>query len=195
VLVTIIWYIAQYSTLPFYGTYQVKELGFTMLLVSILSAVGAFSRAIFSRPFGKFADKHSFIKLINLCFIIALVAFTVNVFTTPSNGKILYTIYLILYSISLAGINSSTINLVYDYVDHDKRTMALAIQSTLAGSAGFLTTIVVSLLVDKIQANGNSLFGINVYAQQVVSLIGAVMVVVGILYINLVVKKIKNKRD
>ncbi|MBE5743439.1 MAG: MFS transporter [Clostridiales bacterium] len=195
VLVFVIWYIAQFSTIPFYGTYQIKELGFTMVFVSILSVIGAFSRALFSRPFGKFADKYSFLKLINLCFIIAFAGYVVNVFTTPSNGKVFYTIHSVLFSISMAGVNSSSINLIYDYFDKDKGSMALAVRSTLAGSVGFLTTILVSLLVDKIQSNGNSIFGINVYAQQVVSLIGAIVIGVGILYVNLVVKKIKNIRE
>lgn len=193
ILVSALWYVANYSTTPFYGTYQIKELGFTMLLVSILSAIGAFSRALFSRPFGKFADKYSFSKLINLCFIIEFFAFLVNVFTVPAYGKITYSIYLILYSIGMAGINSCAINLIYDYVDKQKRTSALALKSTICGLVGFLTTTLVSLLVDKIQANGNTFLGISVYAQQVVSVIGVLVMIVAIVYVNTVIKKIKSQ--
>lgn len=193
ILVSALWYVANYSTTPFYGTYQIKELGFTMLLVSILSAIGAFSRALFSRPFGKFADKYSFSKLINMCFIIEFFAFLVNIFTVPAYGKITFSIYLILHSIGMAGINSCAINLIYDYVDKQKRTSALALKSTICGLVGFLTTTLVSLLVDKIQANGNTFLGISVYAQQVVSLIGVLVMIVAIVYINTVIKNLKSK--
>lgn len=190
VLVPVIWSIANYASTPFFGTYQVKELGFSMLLVSIISAVGAFSRALFSRPFGRFADKRSFANLISVCFIFELVAFAVKCFVVPTNGKYLYFLYVVLFSIGMAGINSGTINLIYDYVDYKKRTSALAVQSTATGLIGFLTTFVVSFLVEKIQLNGNRFLGLNVYAQQVVSCISVVFILIGIVYVNLVVKKI-----
>lgn len=195
IFVSVLWYVANNATTPFYGTYQVKELGFSMLLVSILSAIGAFSRALFSRPFGKFADKYSFARLISMCFIIQLIAFITNVFTVPGNGKVFYTIYLILHSIAMAGINSSAINLIYDYVDKNKRTSALALKSTICGIVGFLTTTIVSLLVSKIQNSGNVFLGLNVYAQQVVSAIGVIVMIVAIIYVNTIIKRIKNNRD
>lgn len=193
ILVSVLWNVTSYVATPFYGSYQINELGFTMTFVTILSAVGAVVRAIFSRPMGKFADKHSFASMLNICFAIVLVAFAFNVFTIPQNGKVFYPIYLILHSIAMAGINSATINLIYDYVDKEKRIGALALKSTFAGFAGFFATLIVSPLVSFVQASGNSLWGISVYAQQVVSAISVVLLVLLILYLNLVVRKIKRK--
>ena len=183
-----------YSATPFYGSYQIKELGFTMTFVSILSAAYAVVRTVFSKPMGKFADKYSFAKMLNICFIIMLVGFGINMFTVPENGKILYTIYYMLNAVAMAGINSATINLIYDYVDKEKRIGALALKSTLAGFAGFFTTLLVSPLVSYIQENGNSFLGLNVYAQQVVSAIAVVLLSVLLVYLNLVVGKIEKKK-
>ena len=133
--------------------------------------------------------------MLNICFIIAMVGFAVNVFTIPSNGKIFFTAYYALYAIAMAGINSATINLIYDYVDKEKRIGALAINCTLSGFAGFFTTLCVSPLVEYIQENGNVFFGISMYAQQLVSLISVVLMVGLLVYLNLVVKKLKNVRD
>lgn len=193
ILIAILWNVAVYSATPFYGSYQIKELGFTMTFVSILSAAYAIIRSIFSRPMGKYADKYSFAKMLNICFIIALVGFSVNIFTVPKNGKIFYTIYYILYAVSMAGINSATVNLIYDYVDKEKRIGALALSRMFSGFAGFFTTLAVSPLVSYIQNNGNVFFGLNVYAQQVVSALAVVLITVLIVYLNLVVKKIKKK--
>jgi hypothetical protein len=79
-------------------------------------------------------------------------------------------------------------------VDKEKRVGALAISSTLSGFAGFFTTLLVSPLVTYIQENGNMFLGIPLYAQQLVSLITVLLMVVLLLYLNLVVKKIKNVR-
>lgn len=194
ILISVLWNVANYSATPFYGSYQINELGFTMTFVSILSAVGAVVRTLFSRPMGKFADKHSFASMLNICFIIVLVAFGFNIFTVPDNGKVFFTIYLMLNSIAMAGINSATINLIYDYVDKEKRIGALALKSTLAGFAGFFTTLLVSPLVSYIQGKGNRFLGMNIYAQQVVSAVAVALLVVLIIYLNLVVRKIGKKQ-
>lgn len=195
ILVSVFWYIALYSTIPFYGTYKIKELGFSMTFVSILSAMYAIARSLASRPLGRYADKHSFTRMLNICFGIVCVAYIINIFTVPENGKVLYTIYYMLYAISMGGINSAGTNLVYDFVEPKKRVAALALQHTLAGFAGFFATIIVGFLVDHIQNSGNTFLGLNLYAQQVVSAIGAVVVVIALVYLNTVVKKMQRKRE
>lgn len=195
ILISVLWNVVNYASVPFYGSYQIKELGFSMTFVSILSVAYAIVRTIFSKPMGKFADKYSFANMLNICFIIMLVGFGVNVFTVPENGKVFYTIYYILNAVAMAGINSATINLIYDYVDKEKRIGALALKSSLAGVAGFFTTLIVSPLVSYIQNNGNRFFGLEVYAQQVVSAIAVILLTILIIYLNLVVRKIENKRE
>ena len=188
-LVFLIWYIATYSANPFYGTYQTKELGFSLTFVSILSIVSAVARVGASILLGAYADKRSFAKMIRICFGIAALAFLCNVFCVPSNGKIMFTAYRILYSIAMGGINSALINLCYDYVSTEKRVHALALTQALAGLAGFLSTLASSLIVDKIQTNGNKIFGISAYAQQFMSLVAFLLTVIVIVYVSIALVK------
>ncbi len=189
--VSVLWSIANYSVTPFTGTYQIKELAFSMTFVSVISAVSSLFRAIISRPLGKFADKFGFRKMLTVCFIITAFAFGINVFTQPKNGSVLYFVFSLLLAAGNAGINSGEINLIYDYVSPQNRMGAFAVKSALAGACGFLTTLVMSILVESIQNNGNTVFGIPVYAQQVTSLIAFVIVVGIIIYLNTAVKSIK----
>jgi len=195
ILITVLWNVANYATTPFYGTYQTKELGFSMTFISVLSALYAVFRSLVSKPMGRYADRTSFSQMLSICFTIQVFSFLVNVFTVPANGKIFYTVYYILHAVAMAGINSGAINLIYDYVEHERRVGALALQSTLAGFTGFFTTLIVSGLVDRIQANGNTFFGIAVYAQQVVSVIGVIVVLVILIYLNTAFRGMKSKRN
>lgn len=195
ILVSVLWAVASHISTPFYGTYQIKELGFSMTFVSILSAVYAVCRSIFSRPLGRYADKYTFTKMLNICFTVAALSFSVNIFTVPASGKITYTVYYILHAIAMAGINSGGINLIYERVNVNMRVCALALKNTLAGIAGFLTTLVMSRFVEYIQASGNKIFGFNVYAQQVVSAFSAVVVILLIVYLNTVVRNIPIKSE
>ncbi len=192
IMISVLWNVAHYVTTPFYGTYQIGELGFTMTFVSLLSVLYAVVRTLFSRPLGKFADKRSFTQMMKICFIIAAAGFCVNAFTVPANGKVLYTIYYLLYAVGMAGINSGEINMIYDYIGQEKRVAALALKNTLAGFAGFFTTALASLLVEKIQADGNMFLGMNVYAQQVMSAIGCLLTLGVLLYVCLAFRKRKN---
>ncbi len=184
--VSIIWNVAHYVTTAFMGTYQAKELAFTATFSSIIIMVGSLARAVMSLPMGKFADKYSFRKMLTICFIIEAVAFGINIFTSPLTGKWLYFIFYVLYCVGMAGINSATINLIYDYVEFEQRTSALALQQTLAGFAGFFVTILVSPLVENIQQSN-----LPFYAQQLMSAISFVIVIIEIVYISTVIKKLK----
>lgn len=190
-VIAILWAVANYATTSFMGTYQTKELGFTTTFASVVVIVSSIARALVSRPMGKFADKKSFASALVICFLIEFAAFTVAAFTTPENGKIAYPVYLCLHAIGMSVINSATINLIYDYVAPERRTVAYAFQQTVAGVAGFLVVTALSPLVTLVQNNGNNVFGLTVYAQQLCALFSALVCAVAVVYIIFVLKKMK----
>lgn len=193
-LVFCLWQISSQSAVPFYGVYKTDALGFsTTFGVAILGAIYALARSIFSFVWGKYADKYSFAKMLRICFAIASLAFFVNIFCRPENGHVIYTIYYVLYAIALGGINSALINLCYDYVAPERRTNALAVSLAISGVCGFLTALAMSPLVNYIKNNGNVFLGINVYAQQVLSLIACIMTIVTMLFVSFALAKKDNK--
>ncbi len=179
----VLWHMATSSATPFYGTYLIKELGFSLQFVSILSIVYSLVRASVSTFWGKFADKNSFASMVSICLAIAGLGFFVNIFTVPSNGTIFYTLYYALYAVAMGGINSALINLVFDMVGPDMRSNALALSQSVSGVAGFFMTLVVSGLVAFIQENGNRFLGMDLYAQQVTSAIAFVFTVLSVVYV------------
>ena len=193
--VTVLWYIVNYITTPFYGSYRIGELGFSMTFCAVLTMMYSVVRSFCSRPMGCYADRHGFTGMLLICFLIQGVAFAVNAFTVPANGRIVYTVYYVLNAVAMAGINSAQINLIYDYVEPDKRTSALALSNAIAGVAGFLATLAVTPLVGYIQKNGNRIFGISLYAQQLLSVIGFLGVVGILIYILLVLKGGRDKES
>lgn len=180
-------YAAQYVTTPFLGTYQVNELGFSMTFVALLSLVYSAVRIVTSFFLGAYADRKGFAHMMQICFALLALAFGVNIFTRPENGRIMYTLYYALNAMAMGGLNSGETNLVFDYVRPDQRSAALAVCSSVGGLAGFLTTLAVSPLVAHIQAAGNRLFGLQVYAQQATSALSFVLTLVLMLYMRKVV--------
>ena len=62
-LIFILFYVAKDISIPFYSTYQINELGFSIKLISAMAMVGSVARVILSRFWGKYADKTSFAKM------------------------------------------------------------------------------------------------------------------------------------
>ncbi len=190
-----LWSVSHYISTPFYGTYQIKELGFSMTFVSVLGIVYAVVRSVFSRVLGRYADKKSFASMLNVCYILVGAAFLINSFAAPGFGRIFFIVYYVLYAISMAGLNSAMINLIYDYVNPEHRTLALAFSSGICGVLGFLSTFLAGFLVDWIQSLENGFLGLGIYAQQVVSFLSFLLVIGCFLYVNLVVRKLPKRGE
>ena len=176
VFLSSLWSAANYATLSFSGTYRLNELGFSLTLSAIITAVGSVARAVFSVPLGKFGDKKGFSTLLFVSFLIAAAAYLAMTFTAPANGKVLYTVYYVLYCVAMAGINGSMINIVYDYVPSTRTSGVLAIKQSVSGIVGFLTVLALTPLMTFIKGKGNSVFGMTVYSQQIFAVISLLIV-------------------
>ena len=188
-----LWYIAKDISIPFYSTYLIKELGFSLKLISIFGIVGSVVRIAFSTTMGKYADKTSFAKMMRLCLFVYGAGFLVFIFTVPSNGFWMYTIYCVLSAIANAGLNSALGNVVFELVSPRERSNALAVTNSVSGLIGFGITLLASRLVEQIQQNVNTFLGMHLYAQQVISALSFLCVIVMILYITVVIMPIKKQ--
>ena len=179
-----LYYIATYISTPFYGTYLISELNFSLKFVSILIMISSIARILASKILGAYADKNSFAAMLFICLGIFAVALLSATLATPNNGKIMFTIYYIAYGVSQGGINSALINLIFDYVPANQRADSLAISQATAGVVGFIATIAASPLIAMIQKAGNRILGITVYAQQLLSFLGMIFIFLAMIYIK-----------
>lgn len=189
-ILSAIWGIAHSVSIPFFGTYTIKELGFSMSFLAVMSLVTAVSRIVASMFLGRYADKHSFARMLKLCYGLVALGFAVAVFLRPENGYVLYPIYTMLEAMAMGGINSAVINLIFDYVVPEKRTLTLAVRQSIYGLTGFATSAAAAPLLQVIQNAGNRFLGMQVYGQQVLSAIALVCTLLMILYVDKVVIKL-----
>ena len=187
VFLMILWDSSRYIVIGFLGTYR-NFLFEDMLVVQIITVSGQLARAVFSKPFGKYTEKRTFAKGIELGLIIAAVGMLVNVFTTPETAFCLI-IYTILYNVCLAGVSGNITNITYSYVDSRYFSEASAIKNSIAGLCGFGVTLIGGKIMDAVEANGNMVFGIPMYGQQLLSAISFVMLMLTFLFTHFVVSK------
>ena len=182
--------VARYMTVGFLGTYRIQELALTVGMVQVINMIGALSRVLFSKPFGRYSDKTSYAKGLELGLLIVAAAHIAVVFTTPTTWFFII-VYGVLSNIGNAGTNSNFHNIIYSYVDEKYFVQASAIKNSVAGVLGFLAALVASRILSAVQENGNEVFGIALYGQQLLALISVLLYSVCFLYIHFIISKQK----
>ena len=183
-----IWSMSAYMTIGFMGIYKTKDLLISVGIVQVINISASLLRAVFSMPIAHYSTKKSYAKGIKLGMYIAAAGYLVNMFTSPSLWWLVI-LYTILYNVSCAGTSQNLLNLTYSYVDRKYFVQASAIKASVSGVCGFLASTVGGVILSAVQSNGNKIFGITVYGQQLLSLISLFILIIGILFVKLAVEK------
>ena len=190
IYLTVLWNVASYITVGFLGIYRVGELTFAVGTVQIINMIGNAGRFAVSRPFGKFSDKYSYAKGAELALLLAIIAFTFSAFTTPSTRWLIVG-YTLFHSLCMAGWNANMMNITYNYVESDYFVQASAIKNSIGGICGFGASLLESRILTAVQNNGNTVFGIPMYGQQLLSALSVVLLIVCLLFTHFVISKQK----
>ena len=186
VTVSVLYNVAAFAFRPFLGSYNIKEMGFSLGFVAVLSIVSSISRIAVSHRWGRYADRRGFADMVEKCFLVLGVSWVFMGLATPSNATWMFIVAYVFSGAAMGGINSSMMNLIYDYVPREQCADAIAVTQAVSGVAGFVTTLVVSPLVTYVQGEGNRLFGIPIYAQQVLAAVGVLILVVAAVFTRVV---------
>ena len=189
VLLYLLYFLINNSAIPFFATYQLNELGFSLTLISSFGILSSVARLIVSPYWGKLADRLSFAAMLEKCFLVMGAGFLFTALAAPSNGKIMFALYYIFHGIAMGGVNSGMFNLVFDCAKPEERADSLAVCQSISGLCGFLITLVFSSVVTAMQQGGNQLFGMTVYAQQVLSVVSLLATLGAVAYVHFRVKK------
>ena len=191
VLVTaILWQCAHYGLLGAIATYKQVELGMEVALIQIINICGQLTRLAMSRPIGKYTDKRSYTKGLILGFTIVGAAYFINIFTTPATWWLIIP-YTLLYNAAMAGLGQNFVNIIYNFVEEKYFVQASALKNSIGGVVGFIVAIISSNVMRAVQASGNKIFGVTVYAQQILSFGCFVFVVIAIIFAHKFLEKRK----
>lgn len=196
VILTLIWQFANYMTLGFMGTYKLGELGMDIDTVTFINIAGQMGRFALSRPIGRYTDKRSYAKGITLGLTIVATSFFINIFTSPSCWWLVI-VYTVIYNVAMAGIGQNLFNIVYNFVDEKLFVQASAIKNSIGGLCGFGASFLGGLIVKLVQGNAAEgttaivIGGMEIYAQQILSLISFLFAVGAIIFTRVFLEKQK----
>ena len=195
VLIAASWSFAGAISSPFLGTYKIKELGFSMTTISMLSIITYVLRIVLLSYFAKISYKIKTLSFFRLNYIFAILAAITMIFATPQNALPLFIINSI-----LAGLQSSFSpvggNLTYEVTKPAEYTAALAMLSMLTGVVSFFATLLVTPLFNYLQKHGTyNVLGMEMYPQQILSIITVIIGIVIVIFTYTYFTKLIKKED
>lgn len=188
IIMTVLWEVGKFLTYGFLGTFKTSDLLMSVGMIQIINMVANLFRLAVSKAFGRYSDRNSYASGYRLALIMAAGAFTAIIFCTQKTWWCMI-IFTILYYISLAGINQNNYNITYSYVKEEYIVQAMAIKQSIAGTLGFCASLVGSKVLQYVQKNGNTFWGMPVYGQQVLATISLIFIIAAIIFNKQVIEK------
>ncbi|MBQ7153583.1 MAG: MFS transporter [Clostridia bacterium] len=190
VYLTVLWEFGRYFSIGFLGTLKTEDLSMNVLLIQIVNIGAALCRMFASRPFGKYSDRTSFAHGIKLALLFAAGSFAAVILTTKATWYMIIA-QAALMAVCMAGFNANSFNIVYSYVDAHYVPEAMAIKNSIGGVCGFLSSLIASRILAAVQANGNTVFGIQLFGQQLLACVSLLLMLAAFLFTHFVITRQK----
>lgn len=173
-----------YISTPFFASYQINDLKLPYTFLMLVGFIANLYRMYITPKFGKLADRYGMAKMLRYTlFALGLNIFSMAV-TVPANAYPMHIIGSILSSTAWAFVGIGLFGVQLDFYKNEKRMTWLTITSSVSGIFGFLVSVLGGIILSFLQKADLHLFGIKIYAQQVLSLIGFLVLTAAVYFIK-----------
>ncbi len=190
--------LAFYICAPFNSSYWINDLKLPYTFMMLFIFIFNLYRIYITPKLGRMADKHGMGKILRYTLFILGVNFLIITFTMPFNAYPMYILASITGSTAWAFVGIGLFGIQLDFYRNDKRMIWLTLTSSVCGLFGFLVSIVGGSLLTFLQKADLHLFGLKIYAQQILNLLGFLIIVLAVIYIKLQIETQKidtNRQD
>lgn len=178
-------------TTSFLGTYQVKELGFSMTFIAFIDVIINVVHIVALAIFGRLSFRRPYRFVLRIGYLLAIGTYASLIFTTASNGVVLFTMYRLFSTLYASATAVSQSNLIFEICPPEERTSAISIYTMVSGTVGFIATLAATPFVNYVQSHGATVFGIDVYAQQILAAVSLGLVIIVNILWNASYKKLE----
>lgn len=184
-LIQALYTLAFYICSPFNASYQINELRLPYTFIMLMGFIFNLYRIYITPRLGRMADKFGMARLLRYSLLALGLNFLSTTFTMPLNAYILFIIGTFFSSTAWAFLGIGLFGIQLDFYKSEKRMIWLTITSSICGVFGFLVSIVGGNLLSFFQGIEMHLLGQRIYAQQILNLIGFIIILFTIFYIKL----------
>jgi MFS family permease len=169
---------------PFNASYQINQLALPYTFIMLIGFIANLYRIYIAPKLGRLADKYGMAKVLKYALFALGLNLLTMAFTVPGNAYPMHVLGSFLSSTAWAFVGIGLFGVQLDFFRSEKRMIWLTILSALSGFMGFIVSIIGGNILDYLQSKDLSIFGIGIYPQQVLNVIGFTIMVLAVLYIK-----------
>lgn len=173
-----------YICTPFTASYQINTLKLPYTFIMLIGFIANLYRIYITPKLGRLADKYGMAKLLRYTLFSLGLNFLSTALTVPGNAYPMQILSAFLSSTAWAFVGIGLFGIQLDFYQSEKRMIWLTITSSLSGIFGFLVSILGGTILSFLQRQPLMLYGRQIYAQQVLHLIGFLVLAAGVYYIR-----------
>ncbi|MBP1754045.1 MAG: major facilitator superfamily 1 [Firmicutes bacterium] len=177
--------LAFYICAPFNSSYMINDLALPYTFIMLVSFIFNLYRIYIMPRLGRMADKHGMGKLLRFALFALGLNFLSVAFMMPFNAYPMYILSTFFGSTAWAFVGIGLFGLQLDFFRSDKRMIWLTLTSSVSGLFGFLVSVLGGSILDKLQKLDINLLGQKIYAQQILNLMGFLVILCAVIFIRL----------
>ena len=189
---------AFYICVPFNASFQINDLHLPYTFIMLVGFLFNLYRIYISPKLGRMADKYGMAKILRYAMLALGFNLLSNTFTMPFNAYPMLIIGAFLGSTAWAFVGIGLFGIQLAFFKSENRMTRLIIVSSICGLFGFLVSILGGRLLSYFQYLSPYLFGQKIYAQQILNLIGFIVILFMVYYIRFHIETVKidvNRKD
>ncbi|MHB8961732.1 MAG: MFS transporter [Saccharofermentanales bacterium] len=188
IIVLILWQISAQIAIPFMGLYYIENIGISYTMIGVVALVVTLEKALIVNLWGKFADRTSWDHVLKIAVLIFAVSQAMQIFLTAGNYIWLYPSALIVGNVSWSVLNIAFFNFQFHFINPAKSTFYVGVCGAISSTAGFLTAMLGSALLNFIHRNSFAFSG-----HRLLILLSALLGGLLSLYMHLTFSKIRRE--
>ena len=194
-IMTILWNVCYFVICPFMASYTIQDLGLSFTFVTLINLISTVLRVLILPLMGKFSDKSGAEKAMCTSLAVLMLSYLIYAFTVPTSPIAMYISAAVVAAVGWSYIGAGLMNIQLKYMDKEKQTEQYTILSAVSGLSAMVISVITGRVLDFLQKNPVSFAGKELYAQQILNIVGAVCIVILISYVMIVVYEKKGKKE
>ncbi len=169
---------------PFNSSYMINDLKLPYTFIMLVGFIFNLYRIYIMPRLGRLADKHGMGKVLRFTLLALGMNFLSVAFMMPFNAYPMLILSTFFGSTAWAFVGIGLFGIQLDFYRSEKRMIWLTLTSSVSGLFGFLVSVVGGSILDKLQQLDINLFGQKIYAQQILNLMGFIILVLAVIFIR-----------
>lgn len=169
---------------PFHASYQINILKLPYTFIMLVGFILNLYRIYITPKLGKMADRYGMAKLLRYTLFALGLNILTMAFAVPGNAYPMHILASFFSSTAWAFVGIGLFGVQLDFYKKDKRMIWLTITSSISGVFGFFISILGGFLLDLLQRMELQLWGMEIYAQQILNLLGFLILLFAVFFIK-----------